>query len=364
MVLKNCNMKEFHEKLGNKQLICFGIGNDIGQMILNYPEYSWAEKITFLVDNDCNKHGKLIEIQGKRFEIKTIKELINTDKTQMVIIITCSYYYEIVKQLNSLEGFEAVECYIYNFMLNLMPEYDMPMENEKEFLIPPVIHYCWFGKGALPDFYKKCIASWKKYCPTYEIVEWNESNCDLTENLYALQAYQNKKYGFVPDYFRLKIIYENGGIYLDTDVEVIKNLDLLRYNKCFCGMQLPGEVNLGLGFGACKGNQIINKLLETYSGLIFQEKTGNLNEIASPVYQTNDLFSMGMEYGNKIQKIGNMVIYPTDVLSPKNLYTNMINVTKNTHTIHHFDGSWASGDRLIRKKKRIQESQELQKLFI
>lgn len=363
MILKNCDMESLHNKIKNNTLVCFGVGTDLKQLIRDYQSYNWQEKIFALIDNDVKKHKQIIKIKEKEFVIEPVEKLLIKRSKDMVILITCSYYYEIVKQLNNIKELDETECYIYHFMQNLLPDYKLTFEKEKGFKIPKTIHYCWFGKNPLPDFYQKCIESWRKYCPEYEILEWNESNCDISENLYASQAYKNKKYGFVPDYFRLKIIYENGGVYLDTDVELIKNLDDLRYNEAFCGLQLPGEVAFGLGFGACKGNKVIKKLLDRYKNLIFEDEKGNLNETISPVYQTDDLIKLGMKLGNKLQKIEEMVIYPTDVLSPKNLLTNLTTITTNTYAIHHFDGSWLSGERLLRKEKRLKEAKEIEKMF-
>ena len=104
-------------------------------------------------------------------------------------------------------------------------------------MIPKKIHYCWVGGNSKPPLVKKCIQSWKKYCPDYEIIEWNESNYDISKNIYMKQAYEAKKWAFVTDYMRLDIIYEHGGIYLDTDVELIKNIDDLLSNEAFAGIE-------------------------------------------------------------------------------------------------------------------------------
>ena len=110
--------------------------------------------------------------------------------------------------------------------------------------IPKKIHYCWFGRNPLPESAKKCIESWKKYCPEYEIIEWNEDNFDLTENRYAREAYEQKKWAFVSDYARLKIVYEQGGIYMDVDVELIKPLDELTELDGYMGFEK--EIRCGL----------------------------------------------------------------------------------------------------------------------
>ena len=235
-------------------------------------------------------------------------------------------------------------------MLTQMKSGGFCIKQRENCLIPPVIHYCWFGKKELPDLYKRCIESWYKYCPGYEIIEWNEHNCDITENLFAKQAYEKKKYGFVPDYFRLKIIYEHGGIYLDTDVELIRNVDDLRCNEAFCGMERPGQVAFGLGFGAIPGHFVIGKMLERYQVMQFLNTDGVMDQTASPIWQTMDLMSLGMQYGNRLQVVSGMTIYPVEVLAPKNVATRELNKTRYTYSIHHYDASWIFGEDSLSKK--------------
>ena len=135
--------------------------------------------------------------------------------------------------------------------------------------IPKIIHYCWFGGGAISPENRKCMKSWKKYCPDYKIIEWNEQNFDIGTNRYAQQAYEAKKYAFVSDYARLAVVYEHGGIYLDTDVELVRPLDELLELPGFMGFQNNNEVATGLGFGARKGNPVVQALLRDYDALGF-----------------------------------------------------------------------------------------------
>ena len=135
--------------------------------------------------------------------------------------------------------------------------------------IPKIIHYCWFGGGPISAESQKCMESWKKYCPDYKIMAWNEQNFDISTNRYAQQAYEAKKYAFVSDYVRLAVLYEYGGIYLDTDVELVRPLDELLELPGFMGFQTNNEVATGLGFGARKGNSVVQALLRDYDALDF-----------------------------------------------------------------------------------------------
>lgn len=216
-------------------------------------------------------------------------------------------------------------------------------------MIPKVIHYCWFGGNELPKEAKKCIDSWKKYCPDYEIIEWNESNYDLNKNDYVKYCYENKKWAFLTDYVRLDIIYENGGIYLDTDVELVKSLDDLLNNKCYIGMEQVGTVNTGQGFGATAHNSFVKENKEYYEQNEFLNDDGSFKrEICVPI-TTGILIKRGLQPKDVIQRLNDVTVYPIEYFCPKELGTNKINITKNTYSIHHFESSWKSNNRILRK---------------
>ncbi len=356
-------MRTFSERCRGKKLACYGIGEEFERMIKNYAEYDWEKQIHYLIDGNSQKRGTAINVNGKNFQILSLDEFLQHDLENTFILVTCLAYAEVVKHLNTIEKLASMDCYLFHFMFGIWEGTEWKIRQTEEALIPPTIHYCWFGGKEMPDLYKRCIGSWKQYCPDYEIKEWNESNCDISETAYTKQAYEAGKYGFVPDYFRLKIIYENGGIYLDTDVEVLRSLDDLRYNQAFCGLEVPGEAALGLGFGAVKGNPVIQQFMLRYKNMNFINKDGTYNETISPIYQTEDLMKMGMRYGTKLQVIHGMTIYPVDVLSPKNVNTGEKYITPNSYAIHYYDGSWVDGSRLEKKKLREKNVKELQALF-
>ncbi|CZQ96563.1 nucleotide-diphospho-sugar transferases [Trichococcus palustris] len=210
----------------------------------------------------------------------------------------------------------------------------------KKNMIPKIIHYCWFGGKTIPEKDKNCIASWKKYCPDYEIKEWNESNYDLKKNKYMYQAYQNNKWGFVPDYARLDIIYNNGGIYLDTDVELKRNLDELLINRAFFGFESNEYVNLGQGFGGEKNNVLIKSLRDMYEDINFFNEDGSFNLLPSPAYSTKGLINAGFTMNGKQQTINDHAIFTAEYFCPKNYYTGKLRVTDNTYSIHWFNSSW------------------------
>lgn len=222
-------------------------------------------------------------------------------------------------------------------------------------MIPKVIHYFWFGKGEKDHVTKKCIDSWKKYCHDYKIIEWNEENYDITKNKYMYQAYQSKKWGFVSDFARLDVIYEYGGIYFDTDVEIIKNIDELLENKVFFGFEKSKEgqecyVNTGQGFGAEKKHPIIRKMLELYNDLLFINEDDTLNLCTCPFINTKALLSEGLKKEDRIQYLGDIKIYSSEYFCPFDWEEHYGDITSNTYSIHHYNASWLSDKEKKRRK--------------
>ena len=226
-------------------------------------------------------------------------------------------------------------------------------------MIPKIIHYCWFGNNPIPNEYKTYMESWKKYCPDYEIIEWNESNYDVTKNKYMHEAYEAKKWGFVPDYARLDIIYNHGGIYLDTDVEIIKNLDELLKNDAFMGFESKRFVAIGLGFGAQKGHKTIKILRDIYKDIAFLNADGTYNMTPSPFYQTNFLYKNGLKKNNKKQNVCGITIYPAEYFCPQSYETGKLKIEKTTYSIHHYAATWITNE-----QKQIKELRhKLSKIF-
>ena len=213
-------------------------------------------------------------------------------------------------------------------------------------MIPKIIHYCWFGRKALPRSAKKCIESWKKYLPDYEIKEWNEDNFDVNMIPYTQEAYSAKRYAFVSDYARFYILYHYGGIYFDTDVEVIKPIDDILEKGAFMGCEtiaeeeIPLYVAPGLGLALEPKNEIIKELLDLYSCLHFINSDGTHNLKSIVQYTTDILVEHGLQKKGDIQNVGNIWIYPKDYFNPYDCEHNRMVLTINTRTIHYFAGTW------------------------
>lgn len=212
-------------------------------------------------------------------------------------------------------------------------------------MIPKKIHYCWFGGKEKSEDVKKYIASWKKYCPDYEIKEGNESNFDVHENDYCREAYEAKNWAFVTDYVRLKALYEEGGFYMDTDVEVVKSLDTIRVYDAVSGYESATHIPTGT-MGACRDNEWIGMLLHNYDHRHFLRKEGTCDTTTNVVVITDlTVKKYGLHlHGQKLVFGHNMVLLPFDYLCAKDLDTGEICKTSNTYTIHHFAASWLPED--------------------
>ena len=211
-------------------------------------------------------------------------------------------------------------------------------------MIPKIIHYCWFGGKPLPKSAEKCIASWKKYLPDYEIKRWDESNFDVNAIPYTREAYAACKFAFVSDYARFWILYHYGGVYFDTDVEVIRPIDDIINRGGFLGVESNRNgiytVNPGLGFAATQGTAVIGEMVNLYSTFHFINTDG-ASDLKNIVEITTDyLSSKGLQNTDEIQECCGFTIYPKDYFCPIDYDTRELKITENTRTIHHYAESW------------------------
>lgn len=223
-------------------------------------------------------------------------------------------------------------------------------------MIPKMIHYCWFGKGNKPRLAEKCIRSWRKFFPEYQIKEWNEENYDVNAIPYTKEAYAARKYAFVSDYARFDILYKNGGVYFDTDVEVIRPMDDIIESGAFMGMERnpilennrgsertqimsAPALNPGLGLAVAPWLRLYKDILDLYGGLHFKNVDGTNNQKTVVSYVTELLLQKGLSPKEGVIDFEGIKIYPAEYFNPKGIGVGM---TENTRTIHHFAASWHS----------------------
>ncbi len=335
--LKGLSVSEFQNILqAERSIVCRGGGRALSNMLLQFP--ALLQKLKLIVDNGGKRE---LLLSGKPIPVCSVSEY-EYDANSIHIITLGFYLKEMIEELDSLQRFDNCTFYIAGLADN-----DSALRGEilekRECNIPKLIHYFWVGGNPLPDRLKRYIESWHKFCPDYEIKLWNEDNYDFTANKYTAQAYGQKKWGFCADYPRLDVIYRYGGIYLDTDVELVRNLDpLLKYNL-FAGFEGASRVAFGLGFGATAGNAVIKKNMEYYESLSFVNEDGSLNLTPSPAYQSAVLEDLGYNLNNTTQIRNNSIILNSSYFAP--VYESPV------FSIHHYEGSWLDEETKERNTK-------------
>ncbi|MCD7033142.1 glycosyl transferase [Metabacillus sp. GX 13764] len=220
--------------------------------------------------------------------------------------------------------------------------------------IPKIIHFCWFGKGAKPKLVQKCINSWRKHLPDYQLIEWNESNFDINSNQYVKEAYEAKKYAFVSDFVRLHALYKHGGVYMDTDVEVLKSLNPLLKDKMFTGFE-DGQFLQSGTIGAIKGHELIEEFMKYYYTKRFKKLDGTYDMTTNTNIMTSLCLPFGLKTDGSKQILSNgTVVYPRTYFSPYDYINGENHITEQSYTIHHFAQTWLPANvRLRSNLKRM-----------
>lgn len=360
MILRNCCLAEFAQRVQNKKVFCFGAFVMPIGMCNENPQLKLETLIDYMVDNDSNKHNKDFDLCGHMKKILSAKQMAEIADENSVIIITSMYYVSIIEQLNNISLLDNVECYVYPLIKAFYSNYEIisPRTTHKQ-LIPKTIHYFWFGGNPKSNLINNCIESWRKFCPDYDIIEWNESNYDVNKNRFTSEAYKEKKWAFVSDYARLDILYRYGGVYMDTDVELIKSLDELLYNKAYFGFGNYGRVASGLGFGCVKNHELVKELLDMYNSISFDDSKKQNDLITNTMRETVVFENNGLIQNNKFQIIKKASVFPSDFFAPMIPGTNMSNYTENTVSVHHNNFSWASKKEMTQYISSIEKADRI-----
>jgi hypothetical protein len=219
--------------------------------------------------------------------------------------------------------------------------------------IPKVIHYCWFGGKEKPEVTNKCMKSWKRQLSNYEMIEWNEDNFDINVNAYVKAAYEAGKFAFVSDYVRVYALYNYGGIYLDTDVEVFKPFDNLLDQESFWGFEQENFIATST-IGAAKGNKLIKIFLDSFQGKSFVNEDGTFNELTNVALVTDLVENMGLQLNGEFQLLDDFgAFYPQTYFSPFDYINCRYFISDNTYTMHHFYKSWLPLKARIKSKLKI-----------
>jgi len=225
-------------------------------------------------------------------------------------------------------------------------------------MIPKILHYCWFGGREKPPLAQKCLASWKKHCPDFVLQEWNESNFDLSgAPAYVRQAMDAGRWAFVTDYVRLVVLVRQGGVYLDTDVELVRPLTPYLHHRAFAGFESNRAVQTGLL--ACEpGFDLFRQFLTHYDTAVFRRADGSLDTTTNVEVLTRLCAAHGLRLDGSRQEAAGLAVYPKDVFCPVEFESGRLYRTRRTVAIHWFSGSWHTQEELDQLEKEKRQRQE------
>ncbi len=346
MRLIKTSFSEFaaHVKETDKKILFWGAGA-IGRVLIPYicHQYNIEGKVMGYVDNNPVKQGREIELVSRKVKVFSSDILKEICANNCIIMITNGDFYPVIEQLNAMPEMKDVAVCIAP-IIQLQEKTEPYIKGiykcSEEPLIPKIIHYTWFSGEPIPNDLQRCIDSWKEKCPDYEIICWNASNYDYKKHPYTRQAYEAKHWGYMADVARLEILYEHGGFYLDTDVELLKNLDELRFQRGFCGREDWGHVNFGGGSGCVKHLDIVGTLLDFRKDIPFVLENGQYNLEASGYFETKPLMDRGLSITNRTELVEELTVYASEFFCPYNYINGKENITDQTISIHYFSGGW------------------------
>ena len=337
------SIRDVLDIIKNNECFCFGAGRQLTEICDDIPKL--VECIEGIIDNNPNLHNTERIVRGKSLTVYPAHYLEDRDIDNTILLITSSYKDEIILGLEKNEKLKNLRYTDFQDVLDAAawdctkPSEDFKKNNDMK--IPKVLHYCWFGGGKIPERLQGYIDGWKRLLPDYDIIEWNEKNYDYTANDYMHSAYKKKRWGFVSDYARLDIVYSQGGIYLDTDVELVRRPDELLFNDAYIGFERLSTVNTGAGFGAVKEFHILKELMDFYDGREFVDESDPNKMILCPIYETEILKKHGLKLDGNFQIVDDMSVYPVEYFNAKSLYSNNLKITDRTVSIHHCTWTWA-----------------------
>lgn len=344
--MKLCNdISNVTELLSKKkQLVIYGAGASAKLLLASYYEEGLKDCVKFIVDQNESLDGTYCVIDDDiRLKIISLKHFcrdFHEEMNNFTLLFSPYYTLHFIKQLNEMTELDDVEAYIFSLIVNKKEPEPFQLRSLEHPQIPRILHYFWIGEEKMPEEYRRNIETWKRFCPDYEIMEWNETNYDFGKYRFAKEALENKQYMYATDLARKDVLYTYGGIYLDTDVEMLKSIDDLLYNEAFIGIDDGGQLNSGSGLGAVEQHPMIKDMLDIYQDKTFVREDGNFNLFYNTYYETKYMIDRGYRIRNEYQKIGGMVCFPREVFMPEGvvgLYDNYTEKTLINHKINPCD---------------------------
>lgn len=357
----NAGMDRFIEYISDKNLYIYGIG-DIYQRLMSREVYHPIhERVVGYIDN--GKAGQDIEVFGKKYHVYDVGFLQSVGQG-VVLLCGEKYMDEMYRALCGQQISDNIECFILPLIWTVTDgRGDMRIKellsedtNDCNRKIDKRIHCFWFSGEKKPRTYQKCIDSWRKVCPDYEIIEWNADNYDCNKNIFMKKAYEGKKWAFVSDYARLDVIYHFGGIYLDMDVELLKPLDPLLKFKAFFNFGTQYEIDLGSGFGSIKNNPLIGSLLQMYTDQEFCDEYENLalDKFVQPALIKEEFPKWGIRMDGSMQLVDDMLLLPRKYYSPvDDFFLQNFIQCDDTMGIHHYNAGWWTKKNHEQRRNRL-----------
>lgn len=353
--MKN-NADSMQQLLGlPKRIVLYGAGASARLILQAFYHKGLKERLAFIVDRKedldntwCDvADGIWVNVISLSHFLKQYGALI---KEKFILLITPSTAMWIVEELDRIEQLDGTEAYVYALVAGKKPPEQFPLRSLDKPVIPKRIHYIWIGENSMSKEDMGNIESWKRFCPDYEIIKWDEKNYDFHKNPYTREALERKRYMYATDYARKDILYHYGGIYLDTDVELLKPLDDLLYNEAFIGIEDGGQLNSGSGLGAVAGHRTMLGMMEVYENVHFVLPDGSCNLKYNTFYETSYMLSKGYELKNQYQKVDGMVCLPREVLIPESFMGLYDTYTENTLANHKINPYDKTGVRKVLKR--------------
>lgn len=347
--MKVCNstLRELAEKNKGKRIILFGIGEYFRYYLAEKFPQELIDNVEYIVDNGAA--GTQAELGGKMLPVYTPDKL-REEKDCVVIIGSSNYMSEMYQQLEDMNLGDGVDCYVFPLMMVASKgEEDAGIKetvfkSATEPKIDKVIHSFWFSGDKKPEAYQRCVDSWMKVCPDYQIIEWNMDNYDYEKNPFMKQAIEQRKWAFASDFARLDVVYNQGGIYLDMDVELLKPLDSLLGNEAFFTFDTQNDIDLGT-FAARKGNPLVKRLMSLYDEVEFSGDMKTMNWFCQPRYIRTILQEYGLALNGDMQVIDGAVFLPRKYLVPKDsIIYELSAFGDETLAIHQYNAGWKNDD--------------------
>lgn len=303
------------------EIYLYGAGASCRLLLMSYWDNVLKGHVKCIIDANKKLSGTVVDVGEECVTIKDIGTIANTNECkneEKVLLLTPAFSSLIIEMLDREKTFDGAKVYLLPMICHKQYDVKISLRSKSEMMIPKIIHYFWIGGNPLPEEYQKNIDGWKNLNPEYEICCWNESNYDFDSIPYMKEAFQlgSEYLMYVTDYARLDILYRYGGIYLDTDVELIKNLDELLYNSAFVGIEENAQINSGSAIGAISGHPMIKELMDEYKRLHFFDEAGNVSKKYNTFYETKCFIENGYKMFNRYQVVNDMVCFPRDVFMP------------------------------------------------